>query len=98
MQGRRRILYQRPIPGRNRLAPKRRPQHIRPGATLILLDRASAFRPFEAPALFDARPGWDLLKTALNSDPQPSDGREPASAFVRVPLGGDDGDRYREVV
>ena len=33
------------------------------------------------PALFDARPEWDLLKTALNSDPQPRDGRAAVSAF-----------------
>ena len=69
-----------------------------PWPTLIQLGGASRFRPFEALALFDARPGWDLLKTALNSDPQPRDGRETAGAFVRVPLRGDDRDRYREVV
>jgi len=32
-------------------------------------------------ALFDARPEWDLLRTALNSDLQPRDGRAATSAF-----------------
>jgi cold shock protein len=48
--------------------------------------------------LFDARPEWDLLKTALNSDLQPRDSRAAAGAFVRVHLGGNDGYRYGEVV
>jgi CspA family cold shock protein len=34
--------------------------------------------------LFDARPGWDLLKTPLNSDLRPSDGRAAAGAFARA--------------
>jgi CspA family cold shock protein len=33
--------------------------------------------------LFGARRGWDLLKTALNSNLRPRDGRAAAGAFVR---------------
>jgi hypothetical protein len=51
---------------------------------LILSRRASTFRPFEALALFDTCPGWDPLKTALNSDLQPCDGCAAAGAFVRA--------------
>ena len=32
-------------------------------------------------ALFDAHPEWDLLKTALNSDLRPRDGRAAAGAL-----------------
>ena len=35
-------------------------------------------------ALFDARPAWDLLKTALNSDLRARDGRAAAGAIVRA--------------
>ena len=54
--------------------------------------------PIRALALFDARPGWDPLKTALHSDLRPRDGRAAAGAFVRASLGSGDGDRHREVV
>jgi len=38
---------------------------------------------FEALAYFETRPGWDPLKTALNSDLKSRDGRAAAGAFVR---------------
>ncbi len=60
------------------------PHQASPPSPLIVSTRASTFPPFEALALFDARPGWDLLKTALNSDLQPRDGRAAAGAFVRA--------------
>src|SRR5450432_100261 len=58
----------------------------------------STFRFIRTLALFDARPRVGPSEDSAEFGSAARDGRAAAGAFVRVPLGGDDGYRDGEVV